>query len=799
MRKQISLNYDWDFLTDFREEYLGKTNIENHEKVNIPHTMKEIPLNYFDEEVYQIIGTYSRTIEIDNEMLNNNIFIEFKGVANVCKVYINNELLIVHEGGYTPFTVDITKKVFVGDNLLQVVVDANEVKNVPPFGRFIDYLCFSGIYREVSLLVKPKVYIEQVHVSTDEANLMNEDEMISNITVTINQEKSEEYIVRATMTHDNKEKYETTFVEPIITKNEFSSPVKGIKRWSLLTPNLYDLKIELLLGEEVIDTYLTRFGFRTVRFTPEGFLLNNKPVKLIGLNRHQSYPYVGYAMPKKLQELDADILKDFGCNIARTSHYMQSDHFLNRCDEIGLLVLEEVPGWQYIGDDHFKSLTYQNIEDMINNHYNHPSIITWGVRINESFDDHEFYVKTNELARELDPTRQTSGVRNTKKGDFLEDIYTYNDFSHVGNNPGLEPVKNVVKGYKPYLVTEHNGHVFPTKKNDSDSKLKEQSLRHTAVLDTIFSSKRYSGAIGWCLSDYNTHFNFGSNDRICHHGVMDMFRIPKYAAYTYKAQKQTEPVLFVASNMIPGDFDEFKLPETIVFTNCDYIKVYKNDEFISEYYSDWETYPYIPNAPIIFDDYIGELLVNKEGFKKKDGIKLTKLLNSFYKHGFKLPIADKFRYLSLTKRKIIDFKKVVSLAENYIAQQQSVPTVFKIEGYIDDEVILTKRIGHTKSAILKAKVDHELLEHGYTYDATRVVIRMTDEFNNNLQFSTDVVNVSVSNNLELIGPNQLSLVAGSAAFYVKTSKPGEAIIKISDNRNQTVKVKIEVKKGSLEK
>ncbi|MBI9009526.1 MAG: glycoside hydrolase family 2 protein [Tenericutes bacterium] len=793
MRKAISLNFYWDFIPDFKESYIGSKNIKNTEKVNIPHTMKEIPLNYFDEEMYQIIATYSKTIEIDEETLQNNLFIEFKAVMNVCKVYLNRELLIVHEGGYTPFTVDITDKALLGENLLQVIVDANEVKNVPPFGRFIDYLCFSGIYREVSLLVRPKVYIEQVHVATDEANLLKETEMIANVSVRIKQPEETEYMIKSTVLLDDLVIAENVIPNSIVTEQYYSQAVRDIKRWHPDTPVLYTLKIDLLENEVVIDTMSQKFGFRTVKFTPEGFLINNKVMKLIGLNRHQSYPYVGYAMPKTIQELDADILKDFGCNIVRTSHYMQSDHFLNRCDEIGLLVFEEIPGWQYIGDEHFKELTYQNIEVMINSHFNHPSIVTWGIRINESFDDHDFYTKTNELARELDPTRQTSGVRNTKKGEFLEDVYTYNDFSHTGENIGLEAVKNVVKGYKPYLVTEHNGHVFPTKKSDTDERRKEQSLRHTAVLDAAFSSKRYSGAIGWCLADYNTHFNFGSNDRICHHGVMDSFRYPKYAAYTYKAQKAKEAVLFVASNMIPGDYEEFKLPETIVYTNCDYIKVYKNDEFISDYYSDWENYPNIPNAPIIFDDYIGDLIVQSGEFSEKDAKKITKLLYAFYKDGFNMSLSNKLSYLSLLRRKIVDFKDLVRLAEKHIAMQQAVPTVFKIEGIIDDEVVITKRIGHTLEAILKATIDHSVLEHGYTYDATRVVVRMTDEFDNDLLFSNDVISIKVTDELELIGPNQLSLVAGSQSFYVKTKKLGKATITVKDTRNQEEILKLEVK------
>lgn len=136
-------------------------------------------------------------------------------------------------------------------------------------------------------------------------------------------------------------------------------------------------------------------------------------------------------------EWDADILKnELKLNAVRTSHYPQSHHFLDRCDELGLLVFTEIPGWQYIGDQEWQDQAVRNTEDMVVQYRNHPSIILWGVRINESEDDDAFYQRTNEAAHRLDPMRQTSGVRYLQKSSLLEDVYAFNDFSHEGNNRG---------------------------------------------------------------------------------------------------------------------------------------------------------------------------------------------------------------------------------------------------------------------------------------------------------------------------------------------------------------------------
>lgn len=372
MRKQVSLNHSWTFVPDFQESYINNKSINQAIEVDIPHTMKELPLNYFDEESYQFIGTYSKSFNIDDKDLSSSLYIDFQAVMNIAKVYLNGELLMIHEGGYTPFKVDITNKAIVGENLLQVIVDSTEIKDIPPFGHLVDYLGFSGIYREVSLLIMPKAHIELMHVMTDEAPSMIPSDMTLNIDLMIKQDKDDIFKVKASVLDDKSVIFSQTFEDPIKDFKQYNALIKKITRWDLDNPYLYQLKIELLEKDETIDEKTVSFGFRTVRFEADGFFLNNKHLKLIGLNRHQSYPYVGYAMPKSMQALDAKILKDLGCNIVRTSHYMQSEHFLDACDSLGLLVLEEIPGWQYIGDDHFKELSLQNLEVMINTHFNHP-------------------------------------------------------------------------------------------------------------------------------------------------------------------------------------------------------------------------------------------------------------------------------------------------------------------------------------------------------------------------------------------------------------------------------------------
>lgn len=770
MRETVHLNFGWYFSRDFKEDHLTDfNNFSGFEKVDIPHTNLLLPFNYLQEKINELVSTYKKSLLIREEWKNKKLVLVFEGVAHAADVYLNEKFITRNEGGYNRFSVEITDYVSFGnENILTVVVDNHENENIPPFGNQVDYLGYGGIYREVYLEV-----LEKEHIIA--AYLDNPDIDTNLINFRIESSVSEgEFAVE--VLDRKKALYQNRFpVTGTVTKFQVDLPEK--KLWTLDDPYLYDINIKLIKGLEIIDEYQVRFGFRSVAFTKEGFYLNKKKIKLRGLNRHQSYPYVGYAMPKSAQVKDADILKfDLGLNIVRTSHYPQSKHFLDRCDEIGLLVFEEIPGWQYIGGKEFRENTLRNVEMMIKRDYNHPSIVLWGVRINESPDCHDLYRQTNELAHKLDPTRPTGGVRNFAGSEFFEDVYTFNDFIHSGKNVPLRNPDRVKKGV-PYLVTEYNGHMYPTKKFDTERIRVEHALRHYRIIDHASKVDRISGAIGWCMADYNTHDDFGSGDNICYHGVLDMYRLPKYAAYVYSSQQDKTPVLEVLSTMNVGDYPMSLLSEIYVATNADYVKVYRGDYCLGTFYPNQKSK--LPHPLIKIDDFIGNQLIEREGFSRRDSERVKKILKLASASGTSLPLKYKIMMLLLMKKYHLSLSDAVSLFYKY---NTPIPN-FRFEAYKDGKLIKTVLKEAVKQTHYRLKADSNELVIGETYDVTRIVVSKLDQNGNLLPYAFDAFTVKVSGGIDLIGPNILALHAGEIAFWVKTngqSNEGRATVNFSD-------------------
>ncbi len=202
---------------------------------------------------------------------------------------------------------------------------------------------------------------------------------------------------------------------------------------------------------------------------------------------------------------------------------------------------------------------------MVRRDWNHPSIVLWGVRINESRDNHDFYVRTTALAHALDTTRQTGGIRNFAGSELLEDVFTINDFGFPLRKPN----------HPLYLNTEFVGHTFPTKTTDDNERQREHTLRHARIHNQLASDPQYAGGIGWCAFDYNTHADFGAGDRICYHGVTDIFREPKAAAGFYKSQcdPAEEIVLEPAFHWANSD-ESTHFTKAVVCSNCDHLKFF---------------------------------------------------------------------------------------------------------------------------------------------------------------------------------------------------------------------------------
>ncbi len=333
-----------------------------------------------------------------------------------------------------------------------------------------------------------------------------------------------------------------------------------------------------------------------------------------------------------------------------------------------MLVFEEIPGWQHIGDDDWKGLALRDVRAMIERDHNHPSIIIWGVRINESWDDHDFYTQTNALARQLDPTRPTGGVRFFLNSEFLEDVFTYNDFSR--------------------------------------------------------SMGGVSGAIGWCAFDYNTHKEFGAGDRICYHGVSDIFRLHKYAAYAYASQTppSVRPVLHVACNWKAGDYDEGQTIQPVtVLTNCDYIEAYVGDKLQGKFEPDRATYPSLPHPPIMMSN--------------------------------------------------LDIRLAAPWGDLHVI------------GYVDGKPVAEQRIAADGvPARLELSVDDaELYADGA--DMTRVVFKIVDRYGNPLTYAVGVVTLDVEGPADLLGETVFPLVGGQAAVYLRSRhEAGTVVVRASTPR-----------------
>lgn len=734
MRTVSKLVSGWTFHTSFSPALI--TQAQPGTAVRLPHNAVDLDMTYFDERSFQAEFGYQTTLAWQPAWAGREVTLRFDGAMANSVVWVNGQQVAAHKDGYTPFSARLTGLLKEGDNLITVKVDGSENPEIPPFGGQIDYLTYAGIYRDVWLQVTDPVSIANLKVETShelsDAKGVRVKGCIANpsnaavggkVLVELCQ-------VDGTVLHQQTVGLGTTGFEAT-----FES-LPGLERWELDAPQLYLVRATL----DNRDQLSTRFGFRTARFTTEGFFLNGKHLKIRGLNRHQSYPYVGYAMGQRAQEKDADVMKHtLKCNLVRTSHYPQSSYFLDRCDEIGLLVFEEIPGWQHIGGQAWQDESVENVRRMVERDWNHPSIIIWGVRINESQDNHDFYTRTNAMARSLDTTRQTGGVRYIENSELLEDVYTVNDFCHVATPEwmkGIAPTPlrqpRQVTGLDhevPYLITEFNGHMYPTKRIDPEDRQAEHVTRHLDVLNKAYENPVISGAIGWCMYDYNTHKDFGAGDRICHHGVMDIFREPKFAAWGYTSQcsPAEQIVLQPVTYWARGEKDRCEVLPLIVLTNCDYVELQVGDFAPKRAEPDRERYPHLPHAPVIFDNrHVNMNDLGAWGMLWRDAT---------------------------------------------------------VTGYINGKAVSTVKLsGNPVPTTLQVQVDDTEL-HAHEKDATRVIVRALDQAGRLLPFMDDVVQVQVTGAAKLLGPDLLTLKGGTTGFWLETTGAvGDISLRVSTRR-----------------
>ncbi len=827
MRVRIPLNRDWEFTERFDGAFLRGEPCAGTREAELPHTCAVTPYDYFDESVYQMHCGYRRRIAVPADWAEKRVFLTVGAAAHAATVYVDGRKLRQHRCGYTAFRTELTDALTPGkDALLVIEVDSRETLDQPPFGFVIDYMTYGGLYREAWLTVCGRDCIEDVFARPavpDGLPLLSATER-RELWPGLARELSFRGTLRSTValsgpvTRSNAgyslvqrvldgeggvlAEHILPLEVPAGERVETLFEVPGARLWDVESPALFTLETQLCRGTEIADCVRTRIGFRRTEWRADGFLLNGRRLKIVGMNRHQAYPFIGYAAPRSLQRLDAEILKhELGLNAVRTSHYPQSQHFIDRCDELGLLVFTEIPGWQHIGGALWKAQAVQNTGDMVRQYRNNPSVILWGVRINESADDDLLYAQTNAEAHRLDPTRPTGGVRAGKKGRLLEDVYTYNDFVHDGISPGCEKKRAVTPDIsKPYLISEYNGHMFPTKTYDSEAHRTEHMLRHAAVLDAVAAEKDIAGSFGWCMADYNTHRDFGSGDRICYHGVLDMFRNPKLAAAVYAVRQDAEPVLVVTSAMELGERAASNRGRVFVLTNADEVRMYKGDRLIRTYTHRDSPFRSMDRPPIEIGDFVGDQLAEREPFTPRQAALVKELLNYAAIHGFAhLPPQILAKGAVLMTRYGMRFEDAYTLYGKYIGNWGEAAGAFRFEAVKGGSVVKTVVKEPFTSLHLSAKPSSTQLHEGETWDAALVRLSMRDQNGNVLPFYQGAVHITVTGPLACIGAPEAILRGGLGGILLRTTgDAGEASIRLETAQTEPITITFTITKDEGE-
>jgi len=611
-KRNINFNDCWKFKRgDTADDTLTFNKIDfddtEWETVTLPHTPQIEPLIVNDQ--WQGICWYRKIFRLEKIYQGKKIAIKFEAAMQIATVWVNGKFQTTHDGGYLPFTVDITDDVvFDKENLIVVRLDNRDNPEVPPGKplRELDFCMYGGLYRNVKMQILTPIHISDAvaankiagggifvkyeSVSKEQAKIIIQTHIVNSslenkslkvISIIFDQERKLIKTVETTTQYLSAQA-DTHVVQTISIKNP--------KLWHPDHPHLYTLRTQIVSDNKITDELDTRFGIRTIAFScSEGFQINGEKMFLRGTNRHQEYPYIGYALSDNAQYRDAYKIKMAGFDYVRLSHYPHAPAFMDACDELGLVVMNCIPGWQFMGNDKFKELCYQNCRDLIRRDRNHPCVIAWEVSLNETRMDVDFTATTQAIAHEEYPgdqcytcgwtdqnydlfiqARQHGGCKNYENGNKACIISEYGDWEYYAQNAGFDQ-----PGFKNLKSEERNSRQL---RGYGEIRLLQQAMN----FQEAHNDNRATKAVGdglWVMFDYNRGY---AND-IEASGVMGIFRLPKFAYYFYQSQRDAnrslnnDSMVFIASYWTPDSPLKVK-----VFSNCEQVELFLNGKSVGK-------------------------------------------------------------------------------------------------------------------------------------------------------------------------------------------------------------------------
>jgi len=583
------------------------------ETVTIPHPVRiEARVCGKDNNPqWEGVCWYRKTIEITPEMAGKVVWVRFEGAMNKAVLYANGNQIAENLDGYLPFVADLTSLAKTpGQITLALKLDTqhNPVSGPKPLAS-LDFNLYHGLYRPASLIVKPLLHI------TDE--ILENKVASGGVFVTYPEVSEKSATVNAQVHLRNSAAAPAAFSlvarlsdlsgKEVAKKESDSLSLKsGEDRafplpltvaqpqlWSPQAPNLYYLDIDVLANGKVIDHQRQRIGIRRIAFTPGGIVINGKKQFLRGTNRHQEYPYVGNALSDEAQFRDAFKIKQAGFDYVRLSHYPQSPAFMDACDELGLVTMPCVLGWQFNPKtEEFYANRVQSVRDLIRRDRNHPSACMWEACINEGGMPPAFLERMNSAAHEEYPGDQmfTSGWvtgldikvsarqhKSTKEFTgvtFPAIVSEYGDWEYMGkdkeglNLDTLVLPEGVKETYLMSRMTRGSGEPGLARQAMNFQEGHNENLGTAAAADGV-----------WVMFDYNR----GYAKNLETSGVSDLFRIPKFGHAFYQSQRDPSETIRVGPTVIGGPMAFIaswwtdKSPLTVrVYSNAEEVELFLN-------------------------------------------------------------------------------------------------------------------------------------------------------------------------------------------------------------------------------
>ncbi len=598
-RKKISINNGWYFLDHSldRGDAYHEDFVQFAKKINLPHSSNITDV--YDNVKSYTRGTmlYQKKLQLSkSDLKGKRAYLYFEGVFQVADIYVNRNVVGRHEGGYTAFGYDITNMLTSKDEqIIAVQVNSAQDPYIAPLS--IGYALHGGIYRDVWLVITDEVHFDfseygdkGIKIRTPKVSKNSSvAQLLGNI---INDAKETKQIEVVTVIHDDSGKEIATKksshrIAPNQTlAYEHILEIAKTKLWSPDEPYLYSVSSQIIVDGKEIDELKNNLGFRWYSFDPnKGFSLNGEPLKIKGTNRHQDYKSLGAALSRSEHERDLKIIKEMGCNFLRLAHYPQDPDVLDLADELGLLIWEEVPVVNCMTiHPRFYDNSVRMIKEMIGQHYNHPSVIMWG-SMNEIFlnnpirgknreDEFEKYgqevarfaKKFDSVIRAEDPSRYTTmAVHKSERYkhfgvDDIPQVLGINRYHgwYWDVFSDLSKQLNILHKEDPnhvFLLSEY-GAGADIRLNSSTPKTFDftgqyQRLFHESHLQQINELPYLSGGAIWNQFDFSNPHTGGSDPHVNQKGVFTWDRKPKDVYYFYKANWNSEPMIYIAEKNWP--------------------------------------------------------------------------------------------------------------------------------------------------------------------------------------------------------------------------------------------------------